>query len=225
MSAHFSAVDDEEFFVVEGSGWRGRRESDSQVFCHPNSMHAWWHIDKDMSLTSRPHHHHHQAFDSNTRFLVCVTVMFLNPADGSCADRAHVGSARRRRERQLRSWLKHERQTVAMELAAALHHSRDGGRVSNYGLRAPKTASPGKRPGVLKEPVPPVVVEHAACPCSGAPLLAIPCLGGGADEAWTSRPRGSSSGWLSCGRRRKSRRRAGEGEGEEGAAGEGASAA
>ena len=59
MSAHFSALDDEEFFVVEGSGWRGRRESDSQVFCHPNSMHAWWHIDKDMSLTSRPHHNHH----------------------------------------------------------------------------------------------------------------------------------------------------------------------
>ena len=36
VSAHFSALDDEEFFVVEGSGWRGRRESDSQVFCHPN---------------------------------------------------------------------------------------------------------------------------------------------------------------------------------------------
>ena len=29
VSAHFSAFDDEEFFVVEGSGWRGRRESDS----------------------------------------------------------------------------------------------------------------------------------------------------------------------------------------------------
>ena len=26
VSAHFSALDDEEFFVVEGSGWRGRRE-------------------------------------------------------------------------------------------------------------------------------------------------------------------------------------------------------
>ena len=31
----FRALDDEEFFVVEGSlGWRGRRESDSQVTCH-----------------------------------------------------------------------------------------------------------------------------------------------------------------------------------------------
>ena len=26
VSAHFSALDDEEFFVVEGSGWRGRQE-------------------------------------------------------------------------------------------------------------------------------------------------------------------------------------------------------
>ena len=30
---------------------------------------------------------------------------------------------RRRRERRLRSWLRHERMTVRMELAAALHHS------------------------------------------------------------------------------------------------------
>ena len=32
----FSALDDEEFFVIKGSGWRGRRESDSQVFCRSN---------------------------------------------------------------------------------------------------------------------------------------------------------------------------------------------
>ena len=37
VSAHFlGALDDEEFLVVEGSGWRGRRESDSQVFCLPS---------------------------------------------------------------------------------------------------------------------------------------------------------------------------------------------
>ena len=37
------ALDDEEFFVVEGPGWRGRRESDSQV-THPNWVHtAVWH--------------------------------------------------------------------------------------------------------------------------------------------------------------------------------------
>ena len=42
-------------------------------------------------------------------------------------------SAMRRRQRRLRAMLRHERQTVAMELAAALHHSRDGGRVTNHG--------------------------------------------------------------------------------------------
>ena len=33
------------------------------------------------------------------------------------------GAARRRRERRLRSWLKHERQTVRMVLAETFHHS------------------------------------------------------------------------------------------------------
>ena len=76
------------------------------------------------------------------------------------AERAS-GAAKRRRERRLRSWWRHERQTVAMELAAALHHSRDGGRETYYGLRAPKTASSGgRRPGVLKEPEPPNVVDR-----------------------------------------------------------------
>ena len=69
--------------------------------------------------------------------------------------------AKRRRERRLRAMLRHERQTVAMELAAALHHSRDGGRETYHGLRAPKTASSGgRRPGVLKEPEPPNVVDR-----------------------------------------------------------------
>ena len=34
-----------------------------------------------------------------------------------------TGAARRRRERRLRSWLKHERQTVRMVLAETFHHS------------------------------------------------------------------------------------------------------
>ena len=51
--------------------------------------------------------------------------MFPNPADGSCADRAPgtVGAARRRRDRRLRAFLKHERLTVAMNLATVQHHS------------------------------------------------------------------------------------------------------
>ena len=69
-----------------------------------------------------------EAFVSSTRFLVCETVMFQNPADGTCAERAHgtngtIGAARRRRNRQLHASLKHERMTVAMNLATVQHHS------------------------------------------------------------------------------------------------------
>ena len=75
------------------------------------------------------------------------------------------GAARRRRERRLRSWLRHERMTVRMELAAALHHSAGPG--TNDALRSQKTVSSrGVRPGVLQDPVPQLVSEHAARPCS-----------------------------------------------------------
>ena len=101
------------------------------------------------------------------------------------------GAAMRRRHRQLRAFHRHERLTVRMELATALHHSAQpsgpvvGGpreeevHEKNYALWRQKRPLPGRRPGVLKEPAPPVVVEHAACPCSsGVPPLALPALGG-----------------------------------------------
>ena len=53
------------------------------------------------------------------------------------------GAAWRRRQRRLRSMLRHERQTVRMELAAALHHSWGGGLETHEGQRAQKTASAG----------------------------------------------------------------------------------
>ena len=49
-----------------------------------------------------------------------------------------TGAAKRWRER-LRSWLRLERMTVAAELSAALHHSRDGRQVKHVGPRAQKT--------------------------------------------------------------------------------------
>ena len=97
------------------------------------------------------------------------------------ADVARTGAAKRRRERRLRSWLRHERMTVAAELSAALHHSRDGEQVSRVGLRAQKTDSSwgGRRPGVPKDPGPPQLgVERAACPRStGLPPLPDLCGG------------------------------------------------
>ena len=51
--------------------------------------------------------------------------MFPNPADGLRADRAPgtVEAARRRRDRRLRAFLKHERMAVAMNMATIHHHS------------------------------------------------------------------------------------------------------
>ena len=132
--------------------------------------------------------------------------MFQNPADGFCADRAHgsSGSPKRRRQRRLRSWLRHERQTVALELAAALHHSRDVGPGTHASLRAQKAASsgeveahethsvlrgpkqppPGERPGILAEPGP-ERSDRSRRHSSGdyLPTLALPVLAWSAGEA------------------------------------------
>ena len=74
------------------------------------------------------------------------------------------GAARRRRQRRLRSWLKHERQSVAMALAEYTHHASRGQTrarareevelATHFGLRAQKTPPPGERPGLLLEPGP-----------------------------------------------------------------------
>ena len=55
----------------------------------------------------------------------------------------HCGAARRRREHPLRSWLKHERQTVRMELAAATHCSayKGAGAQTSDASRSQKTVN------------------------------------------------------------------------------------
>ena len=75
-----------------------------------------------------------------------------------------TGAAARRRERRLRSWLRHERQTVAMVLAEACHHSsgtfpptlkerRMAGQDAYGALRRQKTARiAGLHPDELVEP-------------------------------------------------------------------------
>ena len=66
-----------------------------------------------------------------------------------------TGAARRRRERRLRSMLRHEQQTVRMALAAALHHSAGLREVvemqQNGALRGLKTAARAREGGVRDE--------------------------------------------------------------------------
>ena len=74
------------------------------------------------------------------------------------------GAAWRRRQRRLRSMLRHERQTVAMSLAESLHHSAQRPEKArareveeqdqDEALRRQKAPPPGKRPGVPTDPEP-----------------------------------------------------------------------
>ena len=74
------------------------------------------------------------------------------------------GAAWRRRQRRLRSMLRHERQTVAMALAESLHHSAQRPEKArareveeqdqHEALRRQKAPPPGMRPGVLQDPAP-----------------------------------------------------------------------
>ena len=52
-------------------------------------------------------------------------------------------AAKRRRDRRLRMHWRHEQLTLQMALAAALHHSRDVGPVTNNALRSQRTARAG----------------------------------------------------------------------------------
>ena len=101
-----------------------------------------------------------------------------------------AGSPRRRRERRLRSWLRHERMTVAAELSAALHHSRGGGREQYVGLRAQKSDSAAvveeveyetqgqnaPPPGSRQAPLPEAAGPQAAV-TDGYVAVATPSLG------------------------------------------------
>ena len=113
------------------------------------------------------------------------------------------GSARRRRERRLRAWWRHEQASVSAAVVSALHHSCDVGPVlyealrghkkttegeveeqaAHTGLRAQKTPPPGERPGLLLEPGP-QRSDRTVRRSSGdnLPTLALSSLAGSAGE-------------------------------------------
>ena len=96
----------------------------------------------------------------------------------------------RRRQRRLRSWLRHERMTVAMTLAEMTHHTaprgpmmaRVGGEVvhdAHDALRGQKPPLPGVRPGSLSDPGPQRSDRTVRRSSGEVPLLAVPVLAGG----------------------------------------------
>ena len=119
-------------------------------------------ISTETSLSiSRPHHNHHNHH-RRLGSKGCTTVATLNfpsvpdpsgwPRCDGCTRRScrRHASARRRRERRLRSWAKHERLSVAMALAEKLSHSanrtvlpKEEEVVQHYALRGQKPARAG----------------------------------------------------------------------------------
>ena len=114
---------------------------------------------------------------------------------------SHVdGAAMRRQQQRLRSMLRHERQSIAIVLAEALHHSagpskkkvverrerqKEEVHETHVAQREPKTPPPGTRPGPPPEPAPQVRLEAAAraLVVNGLPTFTLPVLAGSAGEA------------------------------------------
>ena len=120
-------------------------------------------IFNELSLTARGcgvHIHTHQAVSQTTRTttttrcpssnafpLFCVTENKTQAGDMADVDRS-TGAAKRRRERRLRSWWRHEWMSVAAALVEATHHSfpKGGWSVTHNAPRGPKTASAREEP-------------------------------------------------------------------------------
>ena len=92
------------------------------------------HVTSCLHHNHHNHHHHHQAQTGCANFVFLCCTMMADPSGRPQSS----GVARRRRERRLRSMLRHERMTVAMALAESTHHSSRGqdGQGRGVGARA-----------------------------------------------------------------------------------------
>ena len=105
-------------------GWRGRRELAPRCSATQLGACSCVHIDRDMfAIPSSVPHTPHKGFAQDNRCVALIAsplavTMLLH------GERASGTSARRRRERRLRSWAKHQRMSIAIALAENLHHSR-----------------------------------------------------------------------------------------------------
>ena len=76
----------------------------------------------------------HSETTTTTKLSVPRVPLFASPLRMDLSEQPVVGAAQRRRQRRLRSWLRHERMTVAMALAESTHHSSRGQTIARAGV-------------------------------------------------------------------------------------------
>ena len=181
----------------------------ARVHGYGENTHTYYNRVRTTTTTTTNHHHH----EGSTR-LHCTVANFFQSLGGWLPAEL-AGAVARRRERRLRSWLRHQRTTVRMVLGLVITPPEVSRRRSREGGRPRRVRSPyedgqdrGERPGVLQDPAPQLLAEHVAGPCSLVPSLAPPSL---ADA--TADVIDSSSlrlRWWPEGRRRRGRLRIGK---------------
>ena len=190
-----------------GEGVAGTPGACSQVFCHPIRCmsvmrYRQRYVINTQSELQPPQPPQPPQEPRSTRFFFAhssgATSFVVSLAASQMMAGGEVdgeGAARRRRQRRLRSWLKHERQSVAMALAEYTHHASRGqtrarareeaGSETYYAPRGLKTLPPGTRPAPLSEVSEPqvgaVTVGYVAA--SRTPSLATPSLADSAGDA------------------------------------------
>ena len=166
MSAHFSDLDDEEFFVVEGSEWR----SATPIRC----MH-WPFMDKhdrDIAPSAPqppppPPPPPPPKVQTGVAFCFSVVARKFAPLVGAIMNGAHAfatsgGTAWRRRQRRLRAFRRYVLWHSQMEVAAALHQTS--------GLRTSSTAAATQSVNFASAPVA-VVGSLPPCEVVAAPVF------------------------------------------------------
>ena len=101
------------------------------------------------------------------------------------------GAARRRRERRLRSWLRHERQSVTMALSEYKHHSPRGRRKDRAGEEGHRDKDEAPR---RQKPPPP---QRSRPPCLGeprGPQARVRCRAHGPDSGFSCASDGGTAG-------------------------------
>ena len=99
-------------------GWRGRRDFDSQVTCHPHEVHARVVILTETfplpTHASEPRPPRPPLGSTRLRFLCVRPVSAESPVVDMPVHGVHAGAARVWRERKMRSFWRHEQMAIQM---------------------------------------------------------------------------------------------------------------